>query len=79
MPAKSERATRTLDGMEMDEDTIRSQQMLEQVSNLVKENPDSAASLVKRWLNRAHKQRLFTAETPRDRREEKEMKRCCSQ
>jgi len=43
----------TLDGMELDEETVRTQQMLEQVSNLVKENPDSATSLVKRWLNRA--------------------------
>lgn len=43
----------TLDGMEMDEDAVRTQQMLEQVSTLVKENPDSAASLVKRWLNRS--------------------------
>jgi flagellar biosynthesis/type III secretory pathway M-ring protein FliF/YscJ len=41
-----------LDGMELDEDTIKAQQMVEQVSTLVKENPDSAASLVKRWLNR---------------------------
>lgn len=43
----------TLDGMELDDDAIRTQQMLEQVSSLVKENPDSAATLVKRWLNRA--------------------------
>jgi flagellar biosynthesis/type III secretory pathway M-ring protein FliF/YscJ len=41
-----------LDGMELDEDTIKAQQMVEQVSTLVKENPDSAANLVKRWLNR---------------------------
>jgi flagellar biosynthesis/type III secretory pathway M-ring protein FliF/YscJ len=41
-----------LDGMELDEDTIKAQQMVEQVATLVKENPDSAASLVKRWLNR---------------------------
>ena len=41
-----------LDGMELDEDTIKAQQMVEQVATLVKENPDSAANLVKRWLNR---------------------------
>lgn len=41
-----------LDGMELDDDMVRTQQMLEQVSSLVKENPDSAATLVKRWLNR---------------------------
>ena len=42
-----------LDGMELDEDSIKSQQMVEQVSTLVKENPDAAANLVKRWLNRS--------------------------
>ncbi|HWE03149.1 MAG TPA: flagellar M-ring protein FliF C-terminal domain-containing protein [Tepidisphaeraceae bacterium] len=43
----------TLDGMELDDDTVRTQQMLEQVSNLVKEDPESAAKMVKRWMNRA--------------------------
>ncbi|MGH7179197.1 MAG: flagellar M-ring protein FliF C-terminal domain-containing protein, partial [Tepidisphaeraceae bacterium] len=42
----------TLDGMELDEDSIKAQQMVEQVSTMVKENPDAAANLVKRWLNR---------------------------
>jgi flagellar biosynthesis/type III secretory pathway M-ring protein FliF/YscJ len=42
-----------LDGMELDEDTVKAQQMIAQVSTMVKENPDAAASLVKRWLNRA--------------------------
>lgn len=41
-----------LDGMELDEDAIKAQQMVEQVSTMVKENPDAAANLVKRWLNR---------------------------
>ena len=41
-----------LDGVEMDENDIRTQQMLEQVSNMVKENPDNAAALVKRWMSR---------------------------
>jgi flagellar biosynthesis/type III secretory pathway M-ring protein FliF/YscJ len=41
-----------LDGMELDEDAVRAQQMLGQVSTLVKENPEAAANLVKRWLNR---------------------------
>jgi flagellar biosynthesis/type III secretory pathway M-ring protein FliF/YscJ len=43
----------TLDGMELDEDAIKAQQMVEQVSTMVKENPDAAANLVKRWLNRS--------------------------
>jgi flagellar biosynthesis/type III secretory pathway M-ring protein FliF/YscJ len=42
-----------LDGMEMDEDSVRTQHMLDQVSTMVKENPDGAAALVKRWLSRA--------------------------
>ncbi len=42
-----------LDGMELDEDAVRAQQMIGQVATLVKENPDAAAQLVKRWLNRA--------------------------
>jgi flagellar biosynthesis/type III secretory pathway M-ring protein FliF/YscJ len=43
----------TLDGMELDEDAVKTQQMLDQVSTMVKENPDGAAALVKRWLNRS--------------------------
>jgi flagellar biosynthesis/type III secretory pathway M-ring protein FliF/YscJ len=41
-----------LDGMELDEDAIKAQQMLQQVQTMVKDNPDAAANLVKRWLNR---------------------------
>ncbi len=41
-----------LDGMELDDDSVRAQQMIDQVSNMVKENPEGAASLVKRWMNR---------------------------
>ena len=43
----------SMDGMEVDDDAIRTQQMIGQVSNMVKENPDGAANLVKRWLSRA--------------------------
>ncbi|MDB5355860.1 MAG: Flagellar biosynthesis/type secretory pathway lipoprotein-like protein [Phycisphaerales bacterium] len=41
-----------LDAVELDEDAVRAQQMLDQVTTMVKENPESAATLVKRWLNR---------------------------
>jgi flagellar biosynthesis/type III secretory pathway M-ring protein FliF/YscJ len=41
-----------LDGMELDEDAVRAQQMLSQVETMVKENPDAAANLVQRWLHR---------------------------
>jgi flagellar M-ring protein FliF len=39
-------------GMELDEESVRTRQMIDQVSTLVQENPDAAATLVKRWLNR---------------------------
>jgi flagellar biosynthesis/type III secretory pathway M-ring protein FliF/YscJ len=42
----------TMDGMELDDEALKSQQVVEQVTTMVKENPDAAASLVKRWLNR---------------------------
>lgn len=42
-----------LDAMELDEDAVRAQQMLDQVSSMVEDNPDAAAGLVKRWLNRS--------------------------
>ncbi len=42
-----------LNGMELDEAAVRSQQMLEQVSSMVKENPEAAANLVKRWMSHA--------------------------
>lgn len=42
----------TLSGMELDDDTIQAQQVIDQVTNLVGENPEGAANLVKRWLNR---------------------------
>lgn len=45
--------TALLDGMELDEDSVKAQQMLGQVSEMVGSDPDSAAKLVQRWLNRA--------------------------
>ncbi|MGA2441518.1 MAG: flagellar M-ring protein FliF C-terminal domain-containing protein [Tepidisphaeraceae bacterium] len=41
----------SLDGMELDEETVKGQQVLDQVQKMVTANPDAAASLVKRWLN----------------------------
>jgi flagellar biosynthesis/type III secretory pathway M-ring protein FliF/YscJ len=41
-----------MDGMELDEDAVKAHQMLSQVETMVKDNPDAAANLVKRWLNR---------------------------
>jgi len=42
-----------LDGMELDEDSVKARQMLHQVSEMVADNPDAAAKLVKRWLHHA--------------------------
>jgi flagellar biosynthesis/type III secretory pathway M-ring protein FliF/YscJ len=41
-----------LDGMELDEDAVKSQQMVQQVSSLVGEDPEAAAAMVKRWMDR---------------------------
>lgn len=42
-----------LDGMELNEETVKAGRMVEQVSSMVRENPDAAAALMKRWLSRA--------------------------
>ena len=40
-----------LDGMELDEETVKGQQVVDQVQKMVSANPDAAANLVKRWLS----------------------------
>jgi flagellar biosynthesis/type III secretory pathway M-ring protein FliF/YscJ len=42
-----------MDGMELDEESAKAQQTLNQVSAMVEENPEGAANLVKRWMNRS--------------------------
>ncbi|MFA5865085.1 MAG: flagellar M-ring protein FliF C-terminal domain-containing protein [Phycisphaerae bacterium] len=39
-----------LQGVEVDEETLRTRKMSEQVSTMVREDPDSAASLVRQWI-----------------------------
>ena len=41
--------------MKPDEDVQRNQKMVEQVAVMVKQNPDAAASLVKRWISKKQK------------------------
>lgn len=41
-----------LGGMELDENQAKTQQLQGQVADLVKDNPDAAASLIKRWMNK---------------------------
>ena len=43
----------TMEAVEIDDQAVKTQQMIGQVQNMVRENPDGAANLVKRWLNRA--------------------------
>ena len=42
----------TMEAVEIDDQAVKTQQMIGQVQNMVRENPDGAANLVKRWLNR---------------------------
>lgn len=39
-----------LTGIELDDDTLASRKMVDEVSNMIKENPENAAALVKRWI-----------------------------
>ena len=40
-----------LAGLELGEDAIRSQQMLDQVKEMVTESPEVAGNLVKKWIS----------------------------
>lgn len=39
-----------LEGVELEADTIRASKMQEQISNMVKEDPEAVANLIKRWV-----------------------------
>jgi flagellar M-ring protein FliF len=39
-----------LEGREVDEQTLKSQQIIDQVNSLVKEDPDSVASMLRKWI-----------------------------
>jgi flagellar M-ring protein FliF len=41
-----------LTGIELDDDTLQSRKMVDEVSNMIKENPENAAALVKRWMTK---------------------------
>ena len=40
-----------LAGMELDEEAVRTQQILEQIRNMVEDSPDKTAVLVSKWLD----------------------------
>lgn len=42
-----------LEAVELDDEAMQAQQVVEQVSTMVKQDPDAAAAMIKRWLNRA--------------------------
>jgi flagellar biosynthesis/type III secretory pathway M-ring protein FliF/YscJ len=46
-------SAQTMEAVEIDDHAVRTQQMIAQVQTMVRDNPDAAANLVKRWLNRA--------------------------
>jgi flagellar biosynthesis/type III secretory pathway M-ring protein FliF/YscJ len=41
-----------LTGIELDDETLKSRKMVDEVSTMIKDNPENAASLVKRWLTK---------------------------
>ena len=49
--AEAEDAGGLLAGMELDESTVQSQQMLEQIRSMVEDSPDKVAGLVSKWAS----------------------------
>ena len=43
---------KTLEGVELDDASVRAQQVMDQVTTISKENPDVAAQMIKRWMGR---------------------------
>ena len=43
-----------LSGMEMDEETIRSHQVLQQIREVVQESPEDATKLISKWINQVN-------------------------
>ena len=41
-----------LTGIELDDETLQSRKIVDEVSTMIKENPENAASLVKRWMSK---------------------------
>ena len=47
---EAEELTPALEGVEIGEEQIRKQEMLEQISSMVRETPDEAAHLLRKWI-----------------------------
>ncbi len=41
-----------LTGIELDDETLKSRKMVDEVSTMIKDNPENAATLVKRWMTK---------------------------
>lgn len=41
-----------LQGIELDDETLQSRKMVDEVSTMIKDNPENAAALVKRWMSK---------------------------
>jgi flagellar M-ring protein FliF len=50
MVGEADESAPALEGMELDDDALRRQQMLGQINDMVNKNPDEAAALVRRWM-----------------------------
>jgi flagellar biosynthesis/type III secretory pathway M-ring protein FliF/YscJ len=42
-----------LTGIELDDETLQSRKMVDEVSTMIRENPENAAALVKRWMTKS--------------------------
>ena len=41
-----------LTGIELDDATLQSRKMVDEVSKMIKDNPENSAALVKRWMSK---------------------------
>ena len=47
---EAEESAPAMEGVELDENALRQKQMLGQISNMVRQNPDEVANLLRRWI-----------------------------
>ncbi len=47
---EAEESAPAMEGLELDEQALRQKQMLGQISNMVRQNPDEVANLLRRWI-----------------------------
>ena len=47
---EAEESAPAMEGVELDDDALQRKQMLNQISDMVKQNPDEVANLLRRWI-----------------------------